>query len=158
VSGQRGTVGPMVPPRVAEREMSNLLRKPLSVRTAANVIVLMTVLVVILGGVVMRLVDGEEYPNVWRGMWFALQTVTTVGYGDVTPENTSGRLVAVFLMLQGIAFLTIIVAAITSIFVARARREADLASEVGTTSVHERFDHLEDRLDRLESMLKGRET
>ena len=143
--------------RVAEREMSNLLRKPLSVRTAANVIVVMTLLVVILGGVVMRVVDGEEYPSIWRGMWFALQTVTTVGYGDVTPENTSGRVVAVFLLLEGIAFLTIIVAAITSIFVARARREADLASEQGSTSIHERFDHLEDRLDRLEAMLKGRE-
>jgi hypothetical protein len=45
--------------------------------------------------------------------------VTTVGYGDVTPARTSGRIVAAFVMLQGIAFLAILVAAITSTFVAR---------------------------------------
>ena len=53
------------------------------------------------------------------GGWWALQTVTTVGYGDVTPARTSGRIVAAFVMLQGIAFLAILVAAITSTFVAR---------------------------------------
>ena len=46
-------------------------------------------------------------------MWWAMQTVTTVGYGDVTPRHTSGRIVAVFVMLEGIAFLTIVIAAIT---------------------------------------------
>jgi voltage-gated potassium channel len=51
-------------------------------------------------------------------MRWALQTVTTVGYGDMTPARTSGRLVAAFVMLEGIAFVAIIVAAITSTFVA----------------------------------------
>ena len=103
--------------------MSRFLSKPVSVGRAANVIVVVTMSVVIFGGILMRVVDGEEYPNVWKGMWWALQTVTTVGYGDVTPKNTSGRIVAAFVMLEGVAFLSILVAAITSIFVARAQRE-----------------------------------
>ena len=41
----------------------------------------------------MRFLDHSEYSNVWVGMWWALQTVTTVGYGDVTPEHVSGRIV-----------------------------------------------------------------
>ncbi len=133
--------------------MSRFLRKPVSVTSAANVIVLVTVAVVVLGGVLMRLVDREEYPNIWLGMWWALQTVTTVGYGDVTPKELTGRLVAAAVMLQGVAFLSIIIAAITSIFVARAQRERDVSEglgEHGIASLHRRFDELEARLDRLE--------
>src|SRR5436190_3365659 len=114
-------------PNLIERRMSRILREPPSVRTAASVIVTATVIVVVGGGVAMRLLDHDEYRNVWVGMWWALQTVTTVGYGDVTPTHTSGRIVATFVMLEGIAFLTIIIAAITSTFVARAEAEHEAA-------------------------------
>ena len=138
--------------------MSRFLSKPVSVGRAANVIVVVTMAVVIFSGILMRVVDGEEYPNVWKGMWWALQTVTTVGYGDVTPKNTSGRIVGAFVMLEGVAFLSILVAAITSIFVARAQRErqfeaAAMAGDRGPAGLHERFDELEARLERLEKLL-----
>ena len=138
--------------------MSRFLSKPVSVGRAANVIVVVTLSVVIFGGILMRVVDGEEYPNIWKGMWWALQTVTTVGYGDVTPKNTSGRIVGAFVMLEGVAFLSILVAAITSIFVARAQRErqfeaAAMAGDRGPAGLHERFDELEARLERLEKLL-----
>ena len=77
----------------------------------------------------MRLLDHDEYSDVWVGMWWALQTVTTVGYGDVTPKNPAGRIIAAFVMLQGIAFLAIATAAITSTFVSRANKERDLAHD-----------------------------
>jgi len=38
-----------------------------------------TAAIVVGAGVLISLIDGEEYPNVWIGMWYALQTVTTVG-------------------------------------------------------------------------------
>ena len=57
------------------------------------------------------------------GLWWAVQTVTTVGYGDHTPVTVSGRLVAAFVMLVGIGFLTVVTAAITSTFVSRAEGE-----------------------------------
>jgi len=137
--------------------MSRFLSKPVSVTGAANFIVVVTVVVVILGGILMRLLDREEYPSIWSGMWFALQTVTTVGYGDVTPERLEGRIVAAFIMLEGVAFLSIVIAAITSIFVARAQRERDIGRDDmrdhSTSSLHARFDELEARLDRLEHKL-----
>jgi len=137
--------------------MSRFLREPISVRSAANVIVVVTLAVVVLGGVLMRLLDGDEYPNIWKGMWWAMQTVTTVGYGDVTPQNTSGRIVAAFIMLEGVAFLAIVIAAITSIFVARERREREALDATDeskdTAALHGRFDELERRLDRLEALL-----
>jgi len=137
--------------------MSRLLREPPSVRTAAGVIVTATAIVVVGGGVLMRVLDHAEYSNVWVGMWWALQTVTTVGYGDVTPKHTSGRIVAAFVMLEGIAFLTIIIAAITSTFVARAsqeREEAEKAEEeTAEQRIEARLDEVTVRLDRLETLL-----
>jgi voltage-gated potassium channel len=144
-------------PRLIERRMTRFLREPVSVRNAANVIVVATAVVVVAGGVGMRVLDHDEYPNIWRGMWWALQTVTTVGYGDVTPMHTSGRIVAAFVMLEGIAFLAILVAAITSTFVARAEREREQAEagkeEIGEERIDARFDDLAGRLERVEAML-----
>jgi voltage-gated potassium channel Kch len=145
-------------PNLIERSMSRFLREPPSVRTAARVIVTATAVVVVGGGVLMRVLDHDEYPNIWVGMWWALQTVTTVGYGDVTPRNPSGRIIAAFVMLEGIAFLTIVVAAITSTFVARAAKEREVAQaadeDAAEVRIEARLDGIEQRLDRLEQMLR----
>jgi voltage-gated potassium channel len=144
-------------PNPIERRISRILREPPSVRTAAGVIVSATAIVVVGGGLLMWVLDHDEYPNIWVGMWWALQTVTTVGYGDVTPRNTSGRIIASFVMLEGIAFLTIIIAAITSTFVARATEEREEAEEAGEERAEQRIeaklDELTVRLDRLETQL-----
>jgi voltage-gated potassium channel Kch len=147
---------------VVERRMSRFLSEPPSVRTAAGVIVTATTVVVVGGGVLMRVLDHGEYSDIWVGMWWALQTVTTVGYGDVTPKNPSGRIIAAFVMLQGIAFLAITTAAITSTFVARANKERDLAHDAGEDDAAERVEAqlkgIDQRLDRLEKMLRGQGT
>jgi voltage-gated potassium channel Kch len=138
--------------------MSRFLREPPSVRTAARVIVVATAVVVVLGGVLMRFLDHDEYSNVWVGMWWALQTVTTVGYGDVTPQHVSGRIVATFVMLEGIAALTIIIAAITSTFVARAQREvADSAAargDEGADTIQGQLDRIALQLEQIQSALR----
>jgi voltage-gated potassium channel Kch len=145
-------------PNLLERRMAKFMREPPSVRTAASVIVTATALVVVGGGVLIRVLDHSEYPNIWVGMWWALQTVTTVGYGDVTPKHASGRLVGVLVMLEGIAFLAITTAAITSTFIARAADERKLADDEEDAALEERldarFDDLSRRFDHLEAMLR----
>jgi voltage-gated potassium channel len=145
---------------VIERRMTRFLSEPPSVRTAAGVIVTATTVVVIGGGVLIRLLDHGEYSDIWVGMWWALQTVTTVGYGDVTPKNPSGRIIAAFVMLQGIAFLAITTAAITSTFVARATKERDLAhaadEDDAEVRIEARLEGIDQRLARLEKMLSSR--
>ena len=137
--------------------MSKFLKEPPSVRTAAGVIVTATTIIVVGGGVLIRALDHKEYASIWVGMWLALQTVTTVGYGDVTPKDPSGRMVGALVMLEGIAFLAIITAAITSSFVARAARERDLAEGADEAAfeqrVEARLDDFDNRFDRLETML-----
>jgi voltage-gated potassium channel Kch len=138
---------------IVERRVERFLREPLSVRNAASVIVLATLLVVVAGGVLIRVLDRDEYPNVGIGMWWALQTVTTVGYGDVTPTDWTGKLVGAVVMLQGTAFIAIITAVITSTFVARAARQTEAARHEAELSdrelIEKRFDELERKLDAL---------
>jgi voltage-gated potassium channel len=144
-------------PDLVERRMARFLREPVSVRNAASVIVGTTLVIVVVGGVAMRILDHHEYSNIWLGMWWSLQTVTTVGYGDVTPKNAPGKLVGALVMLQGIAFLAITTAAITSTFVTRATAERDAAAQASEDLADDRLDsrlvELSQRMDRLEQLL-----
>jgi voltage-gated potassium channel len=142
-----------------ERRVTRFMREPPSVRNAAGVIVIATAVVVVGGGVLIRLIDSEEYPDVWIGMWWALQTVTTVGYGDVTPTHLGGRLVGAAVMLEGTAFIAIVTAVITSTFVARATRDSEAARVKDERSdreiMEQRFDELERKLDLLAAGREG---
>lgn len=135
---------------LVERRAARFLREPPSVRGAAGVIVTATAMIVVGAGVLISVIDKDEYPNIGVGMWWALQTVTTVGYGDVAPAHVSGRLVGAAVMLEGIAFIAIVTAVITSSFVARATREAEAARVKDELSDRElmekRFDELERKL------------
>ena len=137
--------------------MARFLREPVSVRNAASLIVLATLFIVVAGGVAIRILDHDEYSSIWLGMWWSLQTVTTVGYGDVTPESVPGRFVGVLVMLQGIAFLAIITAAITSTFVARAQAERDedahTSEELAEDRLEARLVELSERMHRVEQLL-----
>ena len=136
-----------------ERRLERFLREPPTFRNAASVIVVATAVVVVGAGIAVSLLDRDEYPDVGVGMWWALQTVTTVGYGDVAPEDLVGRLIGAVLMLQGTAFIAIVTAVITSTFVARASRDYAAAhAEDALGDLHrieKRFDELERKLDLL---------
>ncbi len=137
--------------------MARFLREPVSVRNAASVIVSTTFLLVVASGVAIRILDHREYSSIWTGMWWALQTVTTVGYGDVTPKNTVGRIVGAIVIMEGIAFLAIITAAITSTFVSRAQAQRDAeeaaAQDLGEHHLESQMKDLLARMDRVERML-----
>ena len=145
---------------LVRRRLEAFLRAPLSVRNAMAVIITATAVSVVVGGVLIRVVDSEEFPDLGTGMWWALQTVTTVGYGDVTPENTSGRLVGALFLLEAIAFVTIVTAVITSSFVERARQErmADIetADAVGDEQLTAQLAEITSRLERIQQTLDSR--
>jgi voltage-gated potassium channel len=134
-----------------ERRVARFLKEPPSIREAAGVIVTATAVVVVGAGFLITLVDEKEYSNLGVGLWWAVQTVTTVGYGDVAPSAVSGRLVAAAVMLYGIAFIAIVTALITSTFVARAAQEhEDAQARVDVSDrelIERRFNELERKLD-----------
>jgi voltage-gated potassium channel len=150
---------PGVPrPNLVERRMSRFLREPVSVRSAASVIVTATLVIVVVSGVVIRALDHDEYASVWEGMWWAVQTVTTVGYGDVTPKSAAGRFVAAGVMLAGVALVAVVTAAVTSNFVTRAQAQLgaeDAAEEdLAVQRVDAQLQDITARLDRIEQMLR----
>jgi voltage-gated potassium channel len=144
-------------PRLIERRVSRFMREPVSIRNAVSVIVGGTAVVVGISALLMRTFDRSEFAHLPRGLWWAIQTVTTVGYGDVTPKHVSGRIIATVVMLWGVAFLAILTAAITSMFVARAERERDVAEGESAMTIDDRiearFDDLAAHLDRVEQTL-----
>ena len=109
-------------PRVPQSPR-RLERTRLTAGRAALLAGSVTVLFTVLGGLLMWILDHDEFPKLGTAMWWAIQTVTTVGYGDVVPRDTLGRVIAGVVMVTGIAFATIVTAAIASVFVEHARRE-----------------------------------
>ena len=62
-------------------------------------------------------VSEPDVRNLGDGVWWALVTITTVGYGDITPVTTLGRVVASSLMLLGLGLIATITAIVSSKFI-----------------------------------------
>lgn len=136
-----------------ERRLEGAVARATTPRGAAIVIAAATIAITVATGIAMTIVDRENYPTIGSGLWWAVQTSTTVGYGDNVPTNVAGRLVAAFVMLVGIGFLTVITAAITSTFVSRSRLEP--APTDAETSIAEQLRQINARLERIEARQNG---
>jgi voltage-gated potassium channel len=123
-----------------------LFGQTLTVRRAARIIAGTSLALTVVGGVVARLLDHRDFHTFGDGLWWSLQTVTTVGYGDIVPRNTVGRLIGAALMLNGIALIAVITAGVTATFIERARRERSGYED----QVLAKLDRLESRLDELQ--------
>jgi len=134
-----------------ERRLDRAVSRATTPRGAAIVIATVSTVMTVGSGAVMTLVDRHNYPSIGSGLWWAAQTVTTVGYGDNVPMTVAGQIVAVVVMLVGIGFLTVITAAITSTFVSRSRHEQ--APPDVETALAEQFRQLDSRLERIEAAL-----
>ena len=104
-------------------------RRGLRPRYAAYLVMTTWLVAILVFGIFQRIADPETYPTIWLAWWWAIQTVTTVGYGDVVPQKAAGKAVAAILMLGGLSFLSILTATITSSFVARRQERARARGE-----------------------------
>ena len=134
-----------------ERRLDRWLARATTPRAAAIVIATASTVIAVVAGILMTVVDRGNYPTVGSGLWWAAQTVTTVGYGDNVPVTFVGRIIAVLVMLLGISFLTVITAAITSAFVSRSSLEQKPSGAEPPTA--EQFRQIQERLERIEAAL-----
>ena len=122
------------------------------IRTAA-VVTAVTVAIVLLGGtgawLVERSAHGGGIKSWGDGLWWALTTVTTVGYGDNVPVTLAGRLIGAAVMIAGVAVLGGVAAAV-ALVVARAVAAAEEQTLAEAESLEQR---LETRLDTLDARL-----
>jgi voltage-gated potassium channel Kch len=137
-----------------ERRLEVALARAKTVRGAAVVIAVASTSITVGAGCLMTVADHDNFPTIGSGLWWAVQTVTTVGYGDHVPTTDAGRLVAALVMLAGIGFLTVITAAITSSFVSRSRLEKP--PRVAAVSAATELREINGRLERIEAELTSR--
>jgi voltage-gated potassium channel len=144
-------------PRPIVRSRQRFGDDPASVRNAVRLIIVVTVAIVFVGSLAVWVFDHRDFPDYGTALWFVLQTVTTVGYGDVTPTSALGRTVAAAVMITAIGFLAVVTSAITSTFVEAAHRRSGTADEAvrqdRDDQIHGRFDELSQRLERIERHL-----
>lgn len=100
-------------------------------------VVVTTVLLVVASALAMldteRHAAGATIVSFGDALWWAFVTITTVGYGDYTPVTTTGRVIAVVMMVAGIALLGTVTATLASWFVQQISRDED-ANQAATRS------------------------
>jgi len=85
--------------------------------------------IVLVGGFGLYLLDGRYRAQGTSGIvdtfWWAIVTITTVGYGDVVPHSIWGRIIGLIIMLSGVVLISLFTATIASIFVERKIKEGE---------------------------------
>ena len=113
------------------------------------------------GALVMRLADQHNFPSLGIAFWWAIQTVTTVGYGDVVPKTAVGRVVGGLEMVLGVSFIAFLTAGVTSTVIQRSEagardaeyteRQQEIQAVVdGLAQIRTAIGDLDRRLDRIE--------
>ena len=81
------------------------MRLAITSQHAFRHLALATAVVAITVGCVMTLVDNKDFPTVGDGLWWSIQTLSTVGYGDIVPTSAWGRLLGSIVIIGGVTFL-----------------------------------------------------
>lgn len=87
--------------------------------------------------------------NVSDGLWWAVTTVTTVGYGDRFPVTAAGRAFAVVLMLVGVGLFGLLAASLASFLIERGHHDEVRADDIGLEDIAARLERIEEQLARL---------
>jgi voltage-gated potassium channel len=120
----------------------------------------MTIALGLVAGFVVTLVDRRDFPTYGAGVWWAIVTLGTVGYGDIVPHTAWGRVVGSLVIVFGVTFIAFLTATVTSAFVATEEQEARgrerEREEQSEAELRELVRSLKTQLDAIESKLDGR--
>lgn len=143
--------------RRGSRIFNESVKRAVANRRIFPYLVVTTAALGLLAGFVVTLIDRQDFPTFGTGVWWAIVTLGTVGYGDVVPHTAWGRVVGGVVIVVGVTFLAFLIAIVTSYFVSagqeeqaeseRDRRAAELAD------VAESLRRIEVRLDAIESRI-----
>jgi voltage-gated potassium channel len=119
----------------------------LTLRRAVLLIVTVATVLAVGAATLERLVD-PGIGTYGDALWWAVSTVSTVGYGDVVPTSPAGRIIGTVLMLTGLGLIPLLTSAVVSALVAQRSREARDRELSDLAQILERLDRIEQRLSR----------
>jgi len=94
--------------------------------------------------------------TVWEGIWWAWVTVATVGYGDVVPQSTAGKVFGGVVILFGLGFFSLLTASFSAYFVSRGEmeiEEEEVEEIYRLKDIEKRMEKIEQTLQRIERRL-----
>jgi voltage-gated potassium channel len=130
--------------------MSAAARKILG-RNHLGTTLMVSFIIVVLAGTLMAVID----PNIKTpldGIWWAWVTITTVGYGDIVPGSTAGRLFGSLLILLGIALFSMLTGSFSAFFLAQEEEkisQQELENNRQLLVLQQRIGQLEAKIDQL---------
>ncbi len=127
-----------------ERTVTSALSR-LTLRMAVGLIVGVAAVLATAAAVLERVLD-PAFDTFGDALWFAVTTVTTVGYGDYVPESSIGRVVASALMLTGMSMIPLLTSVVVAILVAQRNREVREEARDELVQILERLDTIDRRL------------
>ena len=129
------------------------------IKNSLHYVTLITILLIILSGIAFSWLEHQDISiqGIFQGAWWAITTVTTVGYGDLYPESPKGRILAVAVMIIGIGFVAILTANIASYFVEKDKNKENEYQEGDEKDenqlILERLEELSKKIDEINRRL-----
>jgi voltage-gated potassium channel len=97
------------------------IRKIANARSITLALATTFVILALGGAAAIHFLDENSFPSFGLAVWWALQTVTTVGYGDVVPSGAMGKVIGSIEMVLGVSFISFVTAGVTSVVVQRSQ-------------------------------------
>jgi voltage-gated potassium channel len=118
-----------------------------------------TAVIGISAGILVTIIDHKDFATVGDGIWWAIVTLGTVGYGDIVPHTAWGRVVGSVVIVVGVTFISFLTATVTSMFVSadQDERTADASAAHAAREAETRA-MLQEVLDRTAAMEATLET
>jgi voltage-gated potassium channel len=133
---------------VTDKGMAWLNRAVISGRIVPYLVVMMLA-IMMLAAVVVHVLSPNAFETFGDEVWWAAQTVTTVGYGDVVPTTSGGRFIGGIVMFVSVATVSLVTAVVTAGFVAFQQRRLSGESE-HREELRQALHRIEKRLEALE--------
>ena len=119
--------------------------------------IIISVVVVATGAGAAAAFETDTVESYWGGLWWAISLITTVGFVGAPPKTAAGEVASVILMLSGFALLSLLSAALASLFVREDEEPRERRSHLDIEVLHEALRAIDERLDRLERRIPATE-